>query len=289
MSASSPDVRTPRARVVATSLTKRLLSICLLLMSVSIGANAAERLLFPNPLHITRRIVDPISGSTTTIDEYCYGNRVISVSGDVTAIADYEKGELTRIDRARSTYSVTRFDEIARSRGASHARLDAGTDEWTMRDGGTVSVAGGTGEQVEAERRDGEGSQSVRVVVDRSRRLSRAAAEVLLGAAYPNARDEVADRMLRALGPRRSERIASQSLAAPENHTDHGFPLEQIVRYEIAGETLEIRNSVTRIGSELPPPDKLEIPPGAKLVELQSITTTRMLEELDRLPAAPRP
>ena len=36
--------------------------------------------LFPTPLHLTRQVQDPISGSTVVLNEYAYGNRLISVN-----------------------------------------------------------------------------------------------------------------------------------------------------------------------------------------------------------------
>jgi hypothetical protein len=48
---------------------------CILTTLVATHAIAAE-MLFPEPLHITREIADPISGSTVTVEEYCHGNRI---------------------------------------------------------------------------------------------------------------------------------------------------------------------------------------------------------------------
>ena len=86
----------------------------LLLAALSLPALAAGPL-FPAPLHLTRQVQDPISERTTVFDEYASGNRLISVRGSRTSIADYEKGELIEIDRDAGTYSVTRFDAIARA------------------------------------------------------------------------------------------------------------------------------------------------------------------------------
>src|SRR4051794_27842202 len=78
-------------------------------------ATAAAPALFPTPLHITRQVHDSISGKTAVLEEYAYGNRLIAVRGAKTSIADYEKGELIEIDRDAGTYSVTRFDAVARA------------------------------------------------------------------------------------------------------------------------------------------------------------------------------
>ena len=40
-------------------------------------ASSSFAALFPTPLHLVRRIDDPISHNTSTIDEYCYGDRIV--------------------------------------------------------------------------------------------------------------------------------------------------------------------------------------------------------------------
>lgn len=67
----------------------------------------AATVLFPRPLHLVRRVDDPISKTTATIDEYCGGNRVVTVRGSKVAIADYDAQQLTEIDHAAQTWSVT--------------------------------------------------------------------------------------------------------------------------------------------------------------------------------------
>jgi hypothetical protein len=69
---------------------------------VAFAANA----LFPRPLHLVRRVDDPISNTTATIDEYCAGNRVVTIRGSKVAIADYDVQQLTEIDHAALTWSV---------------------------------------------------------------------------------------------------------------------------------------------------------------------------------------
>ena len=71
--------------------------------------------LFPSPLHISRQVHDSISEKTVLLEEYGVGNRLIAVRGGQTSIADYEKGELIEIDRDAGTYSITRFDALARA------------------------------------------------------------------------------------------------------------------------------------------------------------------------------
>jgi hypothetical protein len=66
----------------------------------------AANALFPRPLHLVRRVDDPISNTTATIDEYCAGNRVVTIRGSKVAIADYDAQQLTEIDHAAQTWSV---------------------------------------------------------------------------------------------------------------------------------------------------------------------------------------
>src|SRR5260370_36303965 len=88
--------------------------VCTFAASLLAGAAAlAAGPLFPTPLHITRQVHDSISGTTAGLDEYAYGNQLVSIRGMRTSIADYEKSRLTEIDRAEGTYSVTRFDALA--------------------------------------------------------------------------------------------------------------------------------------------------------------------------------
>ena len=83
------------------------------------GADA----LFPRPLHLVRRVDDPISKTSAMIDEYCVGNRVVTVRGAKVTIADYDAQQLTEIDHAAQTWSVTPFADIAQSRAALDARM----------------------------------------------------------------------------------------------------------------------------------------------------------------------
>ena len=164
-------------------------AVVLLGVSSVLGAGA----LFPTPLHLVRRIDDPISRTTTTLDEYCYGDRIVTVNGDRVAIADYGEQTLTEIDHRRVTWSVMRFDDIAKARPAAVAQSKT----------------------------------TVNVVVDRSVALSREAVEVLAGAAYPNRRDERHEQILRAAAPTGGGRIAAQSASA-----DYGLPSDTSIVFD---------------------------------------------------------
>ncbi len=217
----------------------------MVLLAPASALSAAERVLFPDPLHITRELSDPVTQKTIVIDEYCQGNRVVSVSGQRTAIADYAKGELTEIDFAAGTYSITKFEQIARANEKHAPRGNGGT------------------RRIEAKG-------------DARKTLSRGAVEALMGIGYPHRSDPAADAVLDSL---RSRERGISTNAMTEQYR---LPLEHVVRVDVGGETIETRNVIKRLGNELPPLDALTIPPGAKLVESKAVAMQRLLEELDR-------
>ena len=260
-----------------------VVSILLVLTASSAGA----AVLFPEPLHLTRAIEDPIREQTTIVEEYYIGNRVISIAGDRTAIADYDRNEITEIDRAEGTYSVTPFAAIA---AASPKRMEAlatsDTEErWTIAE--TLRADRPNAEFISATPRSRGDIRKLEVGVDRSVRLSRDALDVIVGAAYPNERPAEADVLARAAQPKRGSRTAQTNAANATASADaYALPVEQTVTYDAGGRELVSRNRVTRVGRELPPATLLAIPPGAKQVETKRVQTQRMLEELDTMPSA---
>jgi hypothetical protein len=207
--------------------------------------------LFPAPLHLTREVTDPITGGTSVIEEYCHGNRVVAVSGQRTAIAEHDQGVLTVIDFEAGTYSVTKFDDLAKA--------------WAEPERTAASPAPAAPMQVKGDQRH---------------LLSRDAVEVLLGLAYPARRDAGSDAAVASLRSK-ERRIVSNAAAAGNEAADYALPLEQILQIDAGGETVEVRNTVVRIGSELAPAEVLTVPPGARLVESTAVGARRMLEELD--------
>jgi hypothetical protein len=257
----------------------------MLILSPAATLVAAERVLFPTPLHITRELSDPVSQKTSTIDEYCQGNRMVSVTGTRTAIADYGKGELTEIDFAAGTYSVTKFEQLARldeKMAPSAARVSAmsasaARDEWHVEPRGGSVIASRPAETTEAERKDENTHQTLRISADRQMTLGRGAIEAILGIGYPHRADSTGDVMLGALRSH-EKRVETNGAASAE---EYHLPLEQVFRFEAGGEAMETRNVVVRLGSELVPPEALTIPSGAKLVESKAVAMQRLLEELD--------
>ena len=123
--------------------------------------------LFPKPLHLVRAVDDSISGKSTTLDEFCAGNRIVTVRGQFVTVIDYDKQEVTEIDHAASTYSVTRFDDIARARAQFAPKSIASTaaaagPRWQTTPRGMKSSAGGRSlESVEIVREGGEGKETI--------------------------------------------------------------------------------------------------------------------------------
>ena len=247
--------------------------------------------LFPTPLHLTRQVDDPISGKTVTLHEYGYGNRLVSVRGAVTAIADYDRSELIEIDREKGTYSITRFDAVARAAqkagGPSTANANARSRPAVRGIAARATKSGRQADFFEGTVEAAGIKQSVEIGVDRSVRLSREALEVILGAAYPGIRRGEHDLSLSAAGPRLPVASASQSSPAAEQF--YALPIEQVLRFEVDGQELEFRNTVVRVGDEAPPADLVAIPAGAQLVVSRLVEVAREIERLEQPPLEPRP
>jgi hypothetical protein len=244
---------------------------------------AAQPLLFPQPLHLTRAIDDP-NGKTATVDEYCRGNVVVSISGNRTVIADYEKQTLTEIDRTAGTYSVTPFAQLAAI--APNARAAAApADAWNVRATGPRAAHAGA-EYYEAEATTKRTAvRKAETGVDRSVKLSRDAAEVLAGAAYPFARTAESDVLLRATAPDPASHRVQANAAA--DASSYGLAVDQTLTYEFEGRTVVTHNRVTRVGREEAPAEAIAIPAGARLVESPVVQMQRALDEADKLPATP--
>lgn len=158
-----------------------------------LGVSSSLGALFPTPLHIVRRIEDPIAKTTTTVDEYCAGDRIVAVSGSRVTITDYAEQRLTEIEHVGGMYSITSFADIAKARPAAP---DAKVD--------------------------------VKVDVDRTIALSRDAVEALVGAAYPNRRAAQHDQILAAAAPP----AASGRIAAQSTSDAYGLPSQTSITFD---------------------------------------------------------
>jgi hypothetical protein len=264
------------------------------LLAPAFGATTA--VLFPRPLHLVRRIEDSLAKSPVTLDEYCAGNRTITIRGPRVTVVDYDQQTVTEIDHAGGTYSITRFDEIAKAqqrkpqaRRTTSATGATGTapSRWKQTELGMKSSSAGRSvdsyELVAGSERE---LRRIEIGVDRQISLTRGAAEVLVGAAYPSAHTEDHDAILGAMASRKTLRAGTNATAGAQSAPDesYGLPSEQLVTYESEGVKQTMHSSILRIGAEAPPNDSLLIDPGATRVESRLTRTAKELDQLDRLP-----
>ena len=236
---------------------------------------AAEAPLFPTPLHLVRRVEDPIANTAVEVDEYCIGNKIITVRGAKTAVVDYEKQEILEIDRAASTYSVASFADVAQAKSIAdrpnrdrQIQSDSAREWRTTAFGVRSSLTGRSADSFEI------ASNNIRieVAVDRQIVLTRAALDAISGASYPN----------RATPEQ--EAIAKASVRA----NGFGLPLDQTTTIDVDAKThLTTRNAIVRVGSELPPPELLAIPAGATLVDSRAAKMVKQLRELEHAQKKP--
>lgn len=270
-------------------MRRRLLLVSLLASVLAVSASAAD-VLFPTPLHLTRQLEDSLGGTTTTVEQYCYGNRVVTVRGPLTSIADYGKGELTEINRDRGTYSITRFDEVAKALNAGvPATEKKATGEWKVRSGGLNQLrTNRASDAVEAELDEDHVKRTARVAVDRSVTLTRDALDVLIGAAYPNNRKPEDQVVLDAAKPRAGVSANATGGTGP-NGKVYALPVEQHTTFTIDGQRAEMRDVVTRVGDELAPNEAVALPPDARLVESRLLQRMRAIEEIESAGRNPLP
>jgi hypothetical protein len=238
--------------------------------------------LFPAPLHLTRQIDDAGSSKTTIVNEYGYGNRLISVRGAFTSIADYERGELTEIDRDAGTYSITRFEAIAKAYQAVAIPGVAATGKKKpeLRPiGAKATKSGRSAEFFEGAIGSAPARQTIQVAFDRSVTLSRGALEVLLGAAYPGVPRSEHELILSGAAPNHLA-AQSQSSGSGTSEQPYALPIEEVISYEFDGQKLETRSSIVRVGSEPPPADMVSIPAGARLVVSRIVAVNQELEQI---------
>ena len=250
---------------------------CMAILLLAVSPTVATDVLFPEPLHLRREVHDPISGSVTTIDQYCTGNRIVSVTGGRVAITDYAVEELTEIDRDAATFSITAFRDIARAAGSMpRAASKAATAEPRALPS-RRAADGRSLEAFEFVRRDDGESLTIEVAVDRQVALSAAALEALIGAAFPNTRGPVHEAVMRAAAPSSAPGRLIQTDSAPS----FALPFEQVITTETAGERLIFRTAIVSVDRELPPADVVTIPPGATRLESRLVAVPRMLREID--------
>jgi len=246
--------------------------------------------LFPKALHIVRRVDESLSGQSTTIEEYCAGNRIVTVQGNRVSVVDYDKQELTEIDHAAHTFSVTPFVDIAKARKGK-ATPHAESAKWQTTPAGVkASSAGRSLDTVEMVREQPNLTEKIEIGVDRQVSLSKDAIEALIGASYPNVRREQHDLVVGAAGPQRNGGgRANISSVSPGAADVYGLPAEQTMTFDVDGTRVVTHNRVVTVSNETVPPELLNIEPGAVRVESKLTLVPKELESLDQLPADKKP
>lgn len=249
-------------------------------MILLLAASLHAAVLFPKPIHFVRKIDDSISGKSTTLDQYCAGNRIVTVSGSKVTIADYDKQELTEIDHAAGTYSITPFTEIAKAKSVAKASA-ADPTKWRT----TPLGMKGSLDTVEMTREANDVKQKIEVGVDRQVALSKDAVEVLIGASYPNTHSEVHDLVLSAAAPQHSGGRAA--VASVQTNADvYGLPSEQTISFDVDGNHVSTHSAILSVAYDSVPPAAMNIDPGAKRIESNVTRVSKELQSLDQLPPA---
>ena len=252
----------------------------------------AQGALFPTPLHLVRRIEEPAAQKTSVVEEFCQGNRVVTVvmGGRLVTIADYGAQELTEISRDRHEYSVTPFAEIARATTGTGRLHDARTmkvasSEWHTRSLGLKTSASGRPSDVYELSRP---SHSIEVAFDRTILLSRAALEVLIGASYPSPHGEEHDAILRA-AKENGELRATSSMLASSSEEVFALPVEQTIIHSLDGASFTVRVSIIRVDAATVPRELLAIEPGARQVQSRLTRLQLEIAATEQLPSLKQP
>jgi hypothetical protein len=247
--------------------------ITLVVTAMLAATSADAATLFPQPLHFVRVISDPISRRTSTIDEFCEGNRIVSIIGTRTVVVDYEKQTITELDRAAGTFSISTFDEIAHAEATLRGESTTAkrNTEWNATSLGAFKW------------RFNAPATTIDVTTDVKVMLSREALDAVIGASYPSRRTAEHDALTRAADGDRAH-AESSSTTQPS----FALPVDEAMTLEVEGAHVTVHNAIVRVDNATAPRDALFIPPGAKRVPSTRVALPGMLEELDRLPAAPR-
>lgn len=245
--------------------TWRLLACLALLPAGALGQAATP--LFPEPLHIVRRVTDALSQRSIRVDEYCAGNRIVSIRGTRVAILDFAEESVTEIDRGAATYSVTPFADLAQSNATlAKTRPVAASGGWKMTAASTFIDAAADQTAMAAR---------LEISIDASIALTRASIEALIGASHPALRTIEHDAVLKAAGSTRAR-------AAPaETRVTYGLP--RVQKLSVAGEVI-FSNVVESVDGARVPPELLRVDASLQRVERAGIRLARDLDSLDRLP-----
>lgn len=245
------------------------LSAVACLMFINNRAGAAEPM-FPKPIHLVREISESIGGTTTRVDQYYAGNKAITIRGNVTGIADYDRQELIEIDRSAGTYSVASFARVAvaRPKLPQPRQTIASDSQPSVTERGTEQVAGRTAYAFSAE--SSAENLHADIAVDRSVSLSRDAFDVVAGIAFPERAGA-------------SGALMRKAAVIDEKLQRFGLPVQMVSRYRVAGETVTVTTRVVAIDAQLPPNELVAIPHGARQVEARAIRARQIYDDSDSL------
>jgi hypothetical protein len=250
--------------------------VALLLFLVCVLPAVGAGPLFPKPIHLVREIDDSLSPRPTRIDQYCFGDRVVTVRGARTAIADYGKQELTEIDRAAATYSVAPFAQIAAARPSSvKAPKSAVAPLPTIVRKGQEQRAGRSVDLFTAD--DAGSALHAEVAIDPSVSLTKDAFDVISGGAFPNTGGPAVD-LVRGAAARRSS--VSNDTASPSAQV-YGLPVEQTLRWQTPGQAVVLTNRVISMDEQQAPAELIAIPPGARRIESRVLEARRVAADSD--------
>jgi hypothetical protein len=264
----------PGARVGAEVLFLGLLSLSVRLLEAQVPS-----VLFPEPLHLTVEFHDTLTGRTSEVEKYCFGDRIVTVAGKRTTIVDYHAETVTSIDLSTGSHSITNFADFARVRaGGTNPPSSASKEQWEVQQLGRGRAGRYEGQSSEATLGREEPTQRIAVVTTPEVKVSRRAVEALMGLGYPNPPGSLSAGWSAILSSRRP-RLEAESDAGEEQFSE--LPVEQLVTMNVAGESVQARSRVLRIGREPPPTDRLIIPVDSKLIEARELAIQRIGRELD--------
>lgn len=225
-------------------------------------------------LHLKRRVSDPLSDTSTLVDEFLEGSRLVSIAGPKTVIVDYSAATITIIDRERGTVATGTFEEFAAGHPAPRAAAKNREDEWRRGASNAVTHAGRSAERVELVPQDRSGDiTKVTLTFDSNIVLGADALGALTGSRYPGTPDPSARAIAAGARRNRATEKAAESFA---------LPLKIEITYDVMGEQFTVTNEVLAVDNDVPSPRLLEIPTGAQRVEPPFVVLKRELDAADQ-------
>lgn len=191
---------------------------------------------YSRPLHVQRIVHDPITGSSSTIDEYYVGNQIVAVRGGRVVIVDRQKGTVTEIDRGRSSWSESGLSTPLMARQGTAGAATPRIREQRIGGDGTLTLQFENHEV-----------SSIRLNLDRGIRLSSDAVAAIVGGTSP------------------SSYVSGLVVDATKDGEGQAFLPSRIERtFDVGGEELVLVEELRFVAWEAPPAELLRLPEGAK-------------------------